>query len=1143
MPRPRGTRARSAALAAALAALALAAGAAGPGSRGGVAGAATVADPGCGVMKVVFQPDVPTYRLPHTFLRAGSDTVRLRGAMLARGADYVIDPVRGELRLLRERLPGDTLEVAACWLFTPPPLMLQIMSYRPVLDARADSAALADSLRAAAAGRGATATRPATARDPLAAPAGAALVVSGNKSLAVDFGSSQDATLRQSLDLAVSGTLAPGVQLTGVLSDRNLPLTATGATQGLQSFDKVLIEMTAPQGSAALGDIGLSLQRGEFARLERRVQGVRGDVSLGAFKAQVAAANAQGEYRRMEFLGAEGRQGPYLLTDAGGPTGIGIVAGSETVLLDGARLTRGEGADYAIDYERARITFSNRRPISSESRITVDYQFTANRYRRNLAAVGGGWEWRHGYLFTQSVTESDDRGRPLDITLDASDVEALTLAGDSATVALAGGVTYGIGDYDTVRVAGVLAYAFAGPDAGHWNLQFTRASAGLGAYSDSALVAGRTVYRYVGSGNGLYRVGRALPLPESHQVWTTGGGARLGALALEAEGALSRRDLNTFSSRDDGDNLGHAARARASLEGATPWLGALAARAGLSVQARTVEPRFTAFSRLEVPFAGEDWGLPVSGDLEHQRRFEASAFLRPRAGGQLTASVGRLETPGGFESWRRSASWTREGGVTTRALWERADGTERDRRLPGGGRDHARAELRVRLRWLEPALRLESDERRSPSDEAALELASPRALRWHALAGATLRRDARQDGGGSYVDRSDARTLRAALDSPDDRAVGVGVAYQWRELESLDPALTAPGSAAPRSRSDLGSLRVRADDRALGLRGHANLELTSEGDNRRTRTLVFVGGGRGSYDAAGNFVSGGDYDLRVTISPDLERLSRAATSAHAEWVVPAPRSPWGGSRAGFDFESETRRRGDPELRDPVIAPAAALTDLALARGSVLQRLETELAPESPAAALRLRLERRVSADRTDENYVQTLDERQASVRWRTRAGGTVSTEVEGRWSRRAAAQLLAGGSGYGRTLLDQGGTAQLIYTPDTRLRAVAVAEATWSRGEGQPLATRTVRLGPDLGLALGARGRAETSLRRSFISGPPPLSLLPTLDPVGAPRWEVTSRLDYRVHETTTFGLSVNGQERPGARTLVTGRAELRAFF
>ena len=1119
----------------------------------GGAHAATVADPGCGVIKVAIEPDVPIYRLPHTFLRAGRDTIRIRGAVLARGTDYVLDPVRGELRLLRPLPPGDTLEVRACWLFTPPPVNLQLMSYRPVVDARPDSTAAADRARTPEAGRGSVAARPATARDPLAAPAGAALVVSGNKTLAVEFGSSQDAFLRQSLDLAVSGSLAPGVQLTGVLSDRNLPLTAAGATQGIQSFDRVLIELSAPQGSAALGDVALSLQRGEFARLERRVQGVRGDLGLGRFKGQVAAANAQGEYHRLEFLGVEGRQGPYPLTDRAGGTGIAVVAGSEVVRVDGARMNRGEGADYAMDYERARITFSNRRPISSESRITVDYQFTSNRYRRNLAALGGGWEWSRGYLFTQSVTESDDRGRPLDITLDAGDLVALAAAGDSAGAALSGGVSYGIGDYDTVRVAGVLAFAYAGADAGHWNLQFTRALAGQGAYADSAMVAGRTIYRFVGNGNGPFRVGRPLPLPESHQVWTVGGGGRLGPLALEAEGALSRRDLNTFSSRDDGDNQGRAARAALSLEGAAPaWLSRLAARAGLSVRARTVEERFAPFTRLEAPFSGEDWGLPLGGDLEHQRRLEASAFVRSRVGGQLTGAVGRIETPGGFESVRRSLTWAREGGVTTRALWERADGTQQGLRLPAGGRDHARAELRLRLRWLEPAFRAESDERRTPSDtlpngqrfrEAAIELQGPRALRWHALAGAALRRDARQQASGAFEDRTDARTLRFGIDSPDDGTLGVGATYQWRELRAIDPAARAAGSAVPRSRSDLGSLRLRGDDRALGLRSSANIELTSEGENRHSRTLVFVGGGRGSYDAAGNFVPGGDYDLRQTVSPDLERLSRAATSARLEWVMAASTSPWSGSRAGFDFESETRRRGDPLWRDPVIAPGAALTDPGLARGSVLQRLETELLPESPAAALRLRLERRVSADRGDQNYVQTLDERQASARWRTRAGSTLSSEVEGRWSRRVAAQILVGGSGYARTLFDQGGTAQLIYTPDARLRAVGVVEATWSRGEGQPLSTRTVRLGPDVGLALGTRGRAEASARRAFISGPPLLSLLPTLDPIGAPRWEVQTRFDYRMHETTTFGLSVNGQERPGTRTLVTGRAELRAFF
>ena len=134
---------------------------------------------------------------------------------------------------------------------------------------------------AAPPGGGAAAAHPVTARSPFAAPAGASLAVNGNKTIAVEFGSSQDAFLRQSLDLSVSGTLAPGVQLTGVLSDRNLPLTAAGSTQDLQALDRVLIELTAPHGSAALGDVALSLGQGEFARLERRVQGARADWSVG----------------------------------------------------------------------------------------------------------------------------------------------------------------------------------------------------------------------------------------------------------------------------------------------------------------------------------------------------------------------------------------------------------------------------------------------------------------------------------------------------------------------------------------------------------------------------------------------------------------------------------------------------------------------------------------------------------------------------------------------------------------------------------------------------------------------------------------------------------------------------------------------
>ena len=150
--------------------------------------------------------------------------------------------------------------------------------------------------------------RPAVQRDPTEAPAGASLNISGNKTIAVEFGSAQDAFLRQSLDLAISGTLAPGVLLTGVLSDRNTPLTASGSTRDLQSLDRVRIELKTPQGSAALGDVSLQLSQGEFGRLERRLQGVRGDVGMAGFQGTAAAASAQGVYQRVEFFGV--RMGP-----------------------------------------------------------------------------------------------------------------------------------------------------------------------------------------------------------------------------------------------------------------------------------------------------------------------------------------------------------------------------------------------------------------------------------------------------------------------------------------------------------------------------------------------------------------------------------------------------------------------------------------------------------------------------------------------------------------------------------------------------------------------------------------------------------------------------------------------------------------
>jgi len=1094
--------------------------------------AAGWSDPSCGVTPVVGSATQNRFRIPHTFLRAGSDSAWTSTRPWVRGRDYALDLLRGDLRLLSPLAPGETLWVAACWLVAPPPLEYAKQVYRPAPSGAPDTGATeADSAAAPAA-------RPSTARDVVGAPLGATLAVTGNKTVAVDFGSAQDAALRQSLDLAVSGQVAPGVELTGVLSDRNTPLTAGGATQDLQSLDRVLVELKSRQARAALGDIPLAFERGAFARLDRRVQGVRGDWTGAGFDASVAAASAQGEYQRLQFAGVDGLQGPYALTGGTGEPGTGVVAGSEVVTVDGQRMSRGESADYAMDYERGRITFTNRRPISSASRITVEYQVAVTRFRRNVAAASTAWDRGPVRLFATAFSEGDDRGRPLDLAFDEQDRLALAAAGDSAALAVGIAVTSGIGDYDSVRVApDTLVYAWAGPDAGDFSVRFTRTAAGQGDYADSAIVAGRTAYRWVGPGRGNYRVGRSLPLPESHQLLSLGGTARLGALTLEAEGSGSRLDRNTFSARDDGDNTGGAARVSLALEGAP---GALPGRAGVSLGARTVERRFAPFSRLERPFAEEDWGLASGTDLDHQRRADATAWWQPRAGDQLRAEWSALATPDGYEGVRRLAEWTGGGPVATRALFLDADGEQSGRRFGDGGRRRWLGEARRTGALLSPSLRVERDERRTPgdsatvrhrTDELAAELASGTRPRFRLAAGLVLRRD-RRDAGAAHED-SRATTVRLAGETAPGTPLGAAASAQRREVRDQ--------ASGRRTRSDLASVRLRAEHRPSGLSGHFDVEVTGEAENRRARVLTFVGPGLGSYDALGNFTGTGDYELVLAVSPELDRFTRVGTSARARWDFGASAA-WRGSRVEFSVEDEARRRGPLRLTDGLLSTGAALDDPGLARATIAQRLEGDLAPGSRAAAVRVRLERRVSADRSYENFAQVSDLRSGSLRWRARPGATATLEAElkAQWQR---ASQVTPSSRYDRTLVDDAASARFEWQPKPAVRVAAAGEVSFARPQGQTEATRTVRLGPDLGLPVGGRGRAELTVRRAFVSGPEAVTLLPGVDPAGAPRWDGTARFDLRLHETTTMGFTAAVKDYPGRPRVATGRAEVRAFF
>ena len=166
--------------------------------------------------------------------------------------------------------------------------------------------------------------------------------------------------------------------------------------------------------------------------------------------------------------------------------------------------------------------------------------------------------------------------------------------------------------------------------------------------------------------------------------------------------------------------------------------------------------------------------------------------------------------------------------------------------------------------------------------------------------------------------------MRLALETPAERRWNAAVDLQRRVLSPL---------ASPRhGRSDLASLRLKADEPRRGLRGRLNLEITGEGEYQKTRSVVYAGPGQGGYDELGNYVGTGDYDVVLVVSQALAQVARAATSARAEWQAPA-QGRWRGTRAGFDFETETRRRGELKTLDPFLPPGAALTDPGLSKAT------------------------------------------------------------------------------------------------------------------------------------------------------------------------------------------------------------------
>ncbi|HYE58668.1 MAG TPA: hypothetical protein VD948_09190, partial [Rhodothermales bacterium] len=281
--------------------------------------------------------------------------------------------------------------------------------------------------------------------EPARAPPDTGLTLrrSGSITRGVLAGSNRDVSIESALRLQLDGEVAPGVRVEAALTDANTPILAEGTTQRLSEFDRVYVGIETRAVTARLGDVDLSMEGSELARLHRKVQGGAVEARLaprGAFaggRVFVTGSAPRGQFRLQQIPVLDGVQGPYRLQGAAGEPFVLVIPGSEAVFLNGERLVRDRDADYTIDYATAEITFTSRRLLRATDRLTVEFQYTANQFPRSLVAgrAEAGFFEANGAprvkVGISLIQEADRRGLPAGLDLTPEDSLAISRSGDS----------------------------------------------------------------------------------------------------------------------------------------------------------------------------------------------------------------------------------------------------------------------------------------------------------------------------------------------------------------------------------------------------------------------------------------------------------------------------------------------------------------------------------------------------------------------------------------------------------------------------------------------------------------------------------------------------------------------------------------
>lgn len=387
----------------------------------------------------------------------------------------------------------------------------------------------------------------------------------------ITFGNNQGSSVQSSMDLQISGKLSDDVSILASISDHNLPIQADGYTQTLQEFDKIYLQLNIKKSSILrAGHLDLDDDKAFFGRYQRRSMGMQFSTNWehngNKTSLDISGGVARSEFFRMKFQGIEGNQGPYRLTGKNGELFITIISGSEQVFIDGVLMKRGENLDYTINYNTGEITFTSFRPIYKQNFITISYNYTNRNYTRFLVTGNLQHQRERLKVGLSWFMENDNKNAPLSLNLSKEDLQYLVDAGNDTNLMYAPSgekVEYDVNKilYKKVYSGSIYHFEFStNKEDELYQVSYTYFGETKGDYQLKQTTNNGRVFEYVGLGLGDYKAVRRLPAPEKSQVFSTNAEYALNDGVIGADVSLSNYDLNLFSSKDNKENIGYAAR-------------------------------------------------------------------------------------------------------------------------------------------------------------------------------------------------------------------------------------------------------------------------------------------------------------------------------------------------------------------------------------------------------------------------------------------------------------------------------------------------------------------------------------------------------------------------------------------------------